>query len=131
RWPRGRLAVSWRFSFGRAAPEAGGEALLQSPRLRRPAFSASRLRNLHAPPAVPPDHRIGGKPAVAQKDLHSLFHDGLRYTYYAERKIRANLRKLARGARSDEIKQGFQTHMEETEGQIERLQQLFEILDKP
>ncbi len=68
---------------------------------------------------------------MAQKDLHSLFHDGLRYTYYAERKILSNLRKLARGAQSDELKEGFRTHREETEDQIERLQQLFEIIDKP
>lgn len=55
----------------------------------------------------------------------------MRYTYYAERKILSNLRKLARAAEADEIRKGFETHMEETEGQIERLQQLFELLGKP
>lgn len=67
---------------------------------------------------------------MAQKDLTDLFHDGLGYTYYAERKILENLRKLARGAQSEELKAGFLAHAEETEGQIERLQQLFELLDK-
>ena len=68
---------------------------------------------------------------MAQKDLGSLFHDGLRDLYYAERKILSNLKKLARGAQSEDLKQAFQMHQDQTEGQIERLQQVFEMLGKP
>lgn len=68
---------------------------------------------------------------MAKKNLETLFHDGLKDIYYAERKILSNLRKLARSAESDELKQAFETHREETESQIERLQQVFEIVGKP
>jgi ferritin-like metal-binding protein YciE len=43
---------------------------------------------------------------------------------------------MAKGAQSDELKAAFQTHREQTQGQIERLQierleQVFELLGKP
>ena len=37
---------------------------------------------------------------------------------------------MARGAQSDALRQAFETHREETEGQVERLQQVFEIIGK-
>lgn len=63
-------------------------------------------------------------------NLEKLFHDGLRDAYYAERKALQGLRKHARAARSPELKQAFETHREETEGQIQRLQQVFETIGK-
>src|SRR6476619_2525146 len=38
---------------------------------------------------------------------------------------------MARQAKSSELKQAFETHRHETEGQVDRLQQIFEMLDKP
>ncbi|MBP1850258.1 ferritin-like domain-containing protein [Rhizobium halophytocola] len=67
---------------------------------------------------------------MADKTLDDLFHDTLRDIYYAERKILKTLPKMARGAQSEELKQAFLTHRDETEGQIERLQQVFEIIGK-
>ena len=67
---------------------------------------------------------------MAEKNLESLFYDGLNDIYYAERKILRALPKMARGASSDQLKQAFEKHREETEGQVERLQQVFEILGK-
>ncbi len=67
---------------------------------------------------------------MAQKSLETLFHDTLRDLYYAERKISKALPKMARGAQSEELKAAFQKHKEETDGQIERLQQVFEIAGK-
>ncbi len=67
---------------------------------------------------------------MKQKTLESLFHDGLRDIYYAERKILKALTQLGRGAESEEAKSAFQTHKEETEGQIARLEQIFEMMDK-
>jgi ferritin-like metal-binding protein YciE len=67
---------------------------------------------------------------MADKNLASLFHDGLKDIYYAERKIVRALPKMARGAQSEELKAAFKTHKEESEVHIERLQQVFEILGK-
>ena len=38
---------------------------------------------------------------------------------------------MAREAESPELKQAFQTHRDETEGQVERLNQVFEQLGRP
>ena len=65
------------------------------------------------------------------KSLDDLFLDMLKDVYYAERKILKALPKMARGAQSEELRQAFEHHHEETQGQIERLQQVFEILGKP
>lgn len=62
--------------------------------------------------------------------LNDLFYDTLKDIYYAERQILKALPKMARAAQSAELKQGFQKHKEETEGQVERLQQVFEIIGK-
>ena len=63
-----------------------------------------------------------------QKTLDDLFLDTLKDIYYAERKILKALPKMARGAQSDQLKKAFEKHKDETEGQVERLQQVFEIL---
>ncbi|TIS63860.1 ferritin-like domain-containing protein [Mesorhizobium sp.] len=64
------------------------------------------------------------------KSLEDLFHDGLKDVYYAERKILAALKKMAKGAESDQLTAAFEKHRDETEAQIERLQQVFEIFGK-
>ena len=67
---------------------------------------------------------------MKNKTLNDLFYDGLKDIYYAERQILKALPKMARGAESPELKKAFETHKEQTQGQIERLQQVFEILGK-
>ena len=64
------------------------------------------------------------------KTLDDLFLDTLKDIYYAERKILKALPKMARGAQDEKLKAAFQQHKEETEGQVERLQQVFEIIGK-
>ncbi|HBY44479.1 MULTISPECIES: ferritin-like domain-containing protein [Brevundimonas] len=68
---------------------------------------------------------------MPEKTLQTLFHDTLRDIYYAERKILKSLPKMARAAQSPDLKAAFEKHREQTEGQIERLQQVFEIIGKP
>lgn len=65
------------------------------------------------------------------KSLEDLFQDMLKDVYYAERKILKTLPKMARGAQSAELKAAFEKHRDETEVQIERLQQVFELIGKP
>ncbi len=67
---------------------------------------------------------------MAIKTLEDLFHETLKDIYYAERKILKALPKMARGAQNEKLKAAFLQHKEETEGQVERLQQVFEIIGK-
>jgi ferritin-like metal-binding protein YciE len=67
---------------------------------------------------------------MVEKTLDNLFYDTLKDIYYAERKIVKALPKLARGAQSPELKAAFEKHRDETEGQIERLQKVFDIIGK-
>lgn len=65
-----------------------------------------------------------------EKTLEDLFHDTLKDIYYAERKILKALPKMARASSSPELKAAFEKHRDETETQIERLQQVFELIGK-
>ncbi|MEZ5890857.1 MAG: ferritin-like domain-containing protein [Xanthobacteraceae bacterium] len=66
-----------------------------------------------------------------EKSLADLFHDTLRDIYYAERQILKALPKMRRAAQSDELRAAFDKHHHETEGQVQRLQRVFELIDKP
>jgi len=62
--------------------------------------------------------------------LHDAFIDELRDTYDAERQLTKALAKLAKAAGSPELRDAFETHLQETQGQIERLEQVFESLEE-
>jgi ferritin-like metal-binding protein YciE len=68
---------------------------------------------------------------MADKDLNDLFLDTLKDIYYAEKQILKSLPKMAKAAASDQLRAAFEKHYDETEGQIGRLEQIFELLDKP
>jgi ferritin-like metal-binding protein YciE len=65
------------------------------------------------------------------KTLDDLFLDTLKDIYYAEKQVLKALPKMARAAQSEEGKAGFLQHRDETQGQIERLEQVFELIGKP
>ena len=66
-----------------------------------------------------------------EKNLTDLFLHTLKDVLYAEKQILKALPKMAKAAESEELKEAFETHREETQGQIERLEKVFEILGKP
>ncbi|MBR0793779.1 ferritin-like domain-containing protein [Bradyrhizobium jicamae] len=68
---------------------------------------------------------------MSEKDLNDLFVDTLKDIYYAEKQIYKALPKMAKAAASDQLRAAFEKHHDETEGQIERLEQIFEQLGKP
>jgi ferritin-like metal-binding protein YciE len=68
--------------------------------------------------------------AKAPKKLDELFHDTLKDIYYAEKKILSTLPKMAKAARSPELKAAFEKHRGETEGHVERLEQVFAIINQ-
>ncbi|TBZ80570.1 ferritin-like domain-containing protein [Rhizobium leguminosarum bv. viciae] len=68
---------------------------------------------------------------ATEKTLNDLFLDTLKDIYYAEKQILKALPKMARAAQSEEGKAGFLQHRDETQAQIERLEQVFEMIGKP
>ena len=65
------------------------------------------------------------------KNLNDLFLDTLKDIYYAEKQILRALPKMAKTAHSDQLRAAFEKHHGETEGQVERLEKIFELIDKP
>lgn len=61
------------------------------------------------------------------KSMDDLFVHTLRDIYYAEKQIAKNLPTMADKASSPELKAGFETHLDETKGQIERLEEVFRM----
>ncbi|MGO4129444.1 ferritin-like domain-containing protein, partial [Inquilinus sp. YAF38] len=59
--------------------------------------------------------------ATTEKTLDDLFLDTLKDIYYAEKQILKALPKMAKAAQSAELKAAFETHRDETEGQVDRL----------
>ena len=68
---------------------------------------------------------------TTQMTLDDLFLDTLKDIYYAEKQIVKALPKMAKAAQDPNLKAGFEKHMSETQGHIDRLEQVFEIIGKP
>ena len=62
--------------------------------------------------------------------LHDAFVDELRDSYDGEKQLTKALAKLAKAATSPQLREAFEAHLEETQGQIERLEQVFELLEE-
>jgi ferritin-like metal-binding protein YciE len=69
--------------------------------------------------------------AKTKKTLEDLFHETLKDIYFTEKTLVKELPRLAKAADADELREAFETHLQETEDQVERLEQIFELLDKP
>jgi len=65
------------------------------------------------------------------KSFEDLFHHELKDLYSAEKQLTKALPKMAKAATNEELKAAFESHLEETEGQVERLEQIFKQLDIP
>ena len=68
--------------------------------------------------------------AKQPKKLDELFHDTLKDIYYAEKKILSALPKMAKAAQNEDLKAAFEKHEGETEEQVARLEQVFELIDE-
>jgi ferritin-like metal-binding protein YciE len=64
---------------------------------------------------------------AAMKSLQDLFVNLLKDMYYAEKQILKALPKMAKKADSEQLRQAFEHHLKETQGQIERLEQVFAL----
>jgi len=63
------------------------------------------------------------------KSLNDLFMHGLQDLYYAENQIMKSLPDMIEKATNAQLRAGFEKHLAETEGQVHRLRQVFELLD--
>lgn len=66
---------------------------------------------------------------MKMKTLHDLFVHELRDIYNAEKQLIKALPKMAKAASSEELKAGFEEHLEQTKGQLERLDEIFSSLE--
>src|SRR6476659_11367869 len=62
--------------------------------------------------------------------LHNAFIDELRDAYDAEKQLTRALPKMAKAASSPDLRKAFETHLVETRGQVDRLEQVFASLDE-
>src|ERR1700709_521742 len=69
--------------------------------------------------------------AAKNKDLNDLFLDTLKDIYFAEKQILKALPKMPKAAQSDKLRAAFEKYPGETEGQRDRLEQIFEIIGAP
>jgi len=67
---------------------------------------------------------------MAKQSLRELYIDELRDLYDAENRLVKALPKMAKAAESDELRAGFQEHLEQTKGHVDRLRQIFESLEE-
>jgi ferritin-like metal-binding protein YciE len=67
---------------------------------------------------------------ASARTLQELFLATLQDIYHGEKQILKALPKMAKNSTTPELKQAFQHHLEQTEGQVERLQRVFEMMDK-
>jgi ferritin-like metal-binding protein YciE len=67
---------------------------------------------------------------MAKEALKNLYIEELRDLYDAENRLVKALPKLAKAAESEELRAGFEEHLEQTKGHVDRLRQIFESLDE-
>jgi len=65
---------------------------------------------------------------MKMESLQELFISELKDLYSAEKQLLKALPRMAKACESDELRQGFEDHLAETEGQVERLEQIFDEL---
>ena len=67
---------------------------------------------------------------MEHNQLKKLYIDELRDLFDAENKLVKALPKLAKAASSEKLRAGFEEHLEQTRGHVERLEEIFEALDE-
>ena len=65
---------------------------------------------------------------ASEASLRELLTDEVRDLYNAEKQLIKALPKMAKAATSDDLREAFESHLEETENQVGRLEQVFKLL---
>jgi ferritin-like metal-binding protein YciE len=65
---------------------------------------------------------------MTKNSLQELYVDELKDLYSAEKQLTKALPKMAKAATSEELREGFEMHLEQTMGHVQRLEQIFDML---
>lgn len=65
---------------------------------------------------------------MTKNSLQELYVDELKDLYSAEKQLTKALPKMAKAATSEELRDGFEMHLEQTKGHVQRLEQIFDML---
>jgi ferritin-like metal-binding protein YciE len=63
--------------------------------------------------------------------LEDLFLDSLADMYYAEKQLTKALPKMAKAATHEDLREAFESHLRETEGHVQKVEEVFELFGKP
>ena len=77
------------------------------------------------------DFFSGGSTTDNDEGLRSLFINELKGIYYAEKALVDNMPNMADSATTDQLRQAFQQHLEETRSQVTRLERVFQSINEP
>ena len=72
-----------------------------------------------------------GTAEVAESKLSEFFESQLQDIYWAEKKLVKTLPKMEKAATTEKLKKAFRDHLEETKNHVSRLEQVFDLIDKP
>jgi ferritin-like metal-binding protein YciE len=67
---------------------------------------------------------------MTKDSLRELYVDELKDLYSAEKQLTKALPKMAKASSSPDLRAGFEEHLEQTKGHVERLEQIFEMLEE-
>ena len=67
---------------------------------------------------------------MSANNLREALVEEIKDLYSAEKQLVKALPKMAKGAESDELREAFESHLDETESQVTRLERIFELLDE-
>src|SRR6218665_2536045 len=73
---------------------------------------------------------VSGDNVMEHSQLMKLFEDELKDIYWAEKALTKALPKMAKNATAPELKEALENHLEETEGQIQKGEEVFDIIGK-
>jgi ferritin-like metal-binding protein YciE len=74
--------------------------------------------------------KINQQPKIFMNTLEDLFLDSLADMYYAENQLTKALPKMAKAATHDSLREAFESHLMETQGHVQKLEQVFEAFGK-
>ena len=109
----------------------GAESVVRRSKTGHALAAASELPDVAQRCSVARQHVQETLMAKKEKMLEDLFHETLKDIYYAETKILTALPKMAMAAQSEDLQAAFEKHQGETTDQVERLEQIFEIIKRP
>src|SRR5262252_9289439 len=76
------------------------------------------------------DHMASEGTTMTKDSLQELYVDELKDLYSAEKQLVKALPKMAKAATSEDLRAGFEEHLEQTKGQVQRLEEIFSMLGK-